>query len=266
MVVVDNSVSDDCADVAAAHGVELVRPSANVGFGRGVNAGLAHTTGGADFVFVLNADTEVRPGAIGALIDHLIDHPRAAVAGPLLVDARGRSQPSCGRFPTSLRTLLAQSGLWRPFAALSRRRDARPLTLPTASGSVEWVLGAALMLDRRAVEAVGGFDPGFHMYFEEVDLSRRLRSARRETHFVAEAVVAHEGGASTSREKGAMERVMYASLARHMRLHGRSARLWGLRAVVATVAGAHLLRSRAASQPPGPWRDIVRDALDGWTE
>jgi N-acetylglucosaminyl-diphospho-decaprenol L-rhamnosyltransferase len=265
IVVVDNSPSDRCREVAARHeGVEVIHPDSNVGFGRAVNIGLMATRGDADYVLILNADTEIRRGAIGALIDHLVAHPVAAMAGPSLTDAQGRVEPSCGEFPTPARLLLGQTGLWRPLVRLSGRRDLQPLHNPASSGPVPWVLGAALMVDRRAIEQVGGFDPGFHMYFEEVDLSQRLSSIRRQTHFVAHATVRHIGGASTSREPGVMERLMYTSLARHLRLHGRSPRLVGLRVAVAVIALAHLARGVPTGRDRNTWREILSDAARGW--
>lgn len=263
VVVIDNSPSDECAEVVRRHGsVELVRPDSNVGFGRGANIGLAATRGGADFVLVLNADTEVLPGAVEALVDHLVAHPAAAIAGPSLVDSVGRVHASCGADPSVWRVFLGQTGLWRPVSRLSRR--SAPLANPASSGAVPWVLGAALMLDRRAIEAVGGFDPGFHMYFEEVELARRLRLARREVHFVGQAAVRHVGAASTSKQPDEMARTMYASLARYHRLHGTSRRLAGLRTAVVAICLAEAMRASVRSQPVRPWWRIASDAWRGW--
>lgn len=266
--MVDNSVSAACADVVSRYrSVELIRPVTNLGFGRGVNVGLAATQHGSDFVLVLNADTEVTPRSAGALVDHLIRHPRAAVAGPSIEDSDGRRQASCGgAFPSPLRVLLGQTGLWKLISPFVRSADLQPLHRPEVSGPVPWLLGAALMLDRHAVERIGGFDPGFYMYFEEVDLCRRLGLARRETHFVPEATVRHIGGASTSRDPGPMERVMYASLARHLRLHGKSPEIRRLRITVGLVALAHAARDRCGGHTTGPWRDILADAISGWPE
>jgi N-acetylglucosaminyl-diphospho-decaprenol L-rhamnosyltransferase len=267
IVVVDNSISTECEVVVARHPqVGLIRPDSNLGFGRGANAGVAATRDGAAHVFVLNADTEVMPGAVGALIDHLVAHPTAALAGPSLTDRAGRVQPSCGTYPTPLRVVLMQTGLWRPLARALPRRRFEPFTNPASSGPVPWVLGAAMMIDRRAIEEVGGFDPGFHMYFEEVDLARRLARRRRETHFVPQAVVRHAGGESTAHDPGAAQRQMYASLARHMRLHGRSARVTRLRLAVATVVVAHILRSVGSPAAASPWRTILADSRRGWDQ
>jgi hypothetical protein len=72
------------------------------------------------------------------------------------------------------------------------------LTPPTVARTVPWVSGAALMLRRTALDAVGGFDESYFMYFEEVDLCLRLRDLEWQTHFTPTATVVHVGGASTS--------------------------------------------------------------------
>ena len=277
IVLVDNSPSTTTADLAREKfpTVRVVRPG-NVGFGAGANLGIVATSDGEPFVAVLNGDTELRPGALPALIDDLVAQRRAAVAGPRLVSPDGSPQPSVGRFPTPWRVLLQQSGAWRLVAALPGGERATPFVAPDGPSDVPWVLGAALLLRRRDVEGVAGFDPGYRMYFEEVDLCRRLADRGRTTRYVPAATAVHVGGASTRTVGPAMERELYASLARHLRLHGPDRHLVQLRPVVALTAGAHLAREaaractrdRAVRQAERAaalgWARVVADAWHGW--
>lgn len=273
IVVVDNSDSDDCADVAREYApVRLIRPTANVGFGAAANIGVAACS--AD-TLVLNADTRLDSVAVAALRAALQRQPRAAVVGPRLVDAEGGVQPSCARFPTAGRLVMQETGLWKLFVRTPLRRRTVPFFDPSTATAVPWVLGAALAVRRDAFLAVGGFDPAFFMYFEEVDLCRRLAERGRTTYFDPAAVVHHVGGASTRRNPAAMQRAMYRSLATYMRRHRRDPGLARLRAAVTVIVIVQVLTDVAlgpADNARGSrWTSarsrlqVLGDAWRGWT-
>lgn len=263
VIVVDNSITAAPTEdvVAAFPDVRLLRPSTNIGYGAGANRGVAECT--AEHVLVLNADTELRAGAAHALVDELDRHPECAVVGPRLVDHNGRSQPSCARFPTCSGVLLHETGVWKLAGWGSFGAPMRPFYEVRAAGDVPWLLGAALAFRRWSFLAVGGFDPVFFMYYEEVDLCRRLQTAGASTRYVPMAVVVHVGGASTSQQPIAAERTMYRSLATYQRRHGADSSLSCLRIVVLVVAVVRSVGDvvRALLR----WRlDAVRPAIAGW--
>jgi N-acetylglucosaminyl-diphospho-decaprenol L-rhamnosyltransferase len=274
VVVVDNSHSDGCADVVREYaGVRLVRPGANLGFGAGANIGVAACS--TDTV-VLNADARLADGALEALSTTLRRWPRAAVIGPRLVDEDGRLQPSCARFPTAGRLIVHQTGLWKLFARTPLRARAQPFFDRGTESEVPWVLGAALLVRREAFLAVGGFDPAFFMYFEEVDLCRRLADRGWSTVFTPTATVSHVGGASTRRDPGAMQREMYRSVAAYMRRHRRDPGLLRLRAAVCIIVLIQVLtdmtigpRDAARGSRTASARSrlsILADVWRGWPE
>ena len=121
---------------------------------------------------------------------------------------------------------------------------------------VPWVLGAALAVRRRDFDAVGGFDPAYFMYYEEVDLSRRLAARGSLTRYTPAATIRHVGGASTDQNRAPMQREMFRSLARYTRRHGRDPGLVRLRLAVIAIAAAHIGRRG--------WRAIAGDAFRGW--
>jgi len=222
---------------------------------------------------VLNADARLYAGAIEALIEDLERHPQAAIAGPRLVDSDGVVQPSCSSFPTPGRLVMQESGLWKLFRATRFAPRCEPFFDPGVASVVPCVLGAALCIRRSAFDAVGGFDPQYFMYYEEVDLSRRLLDRGLVTRYVPSATVGHIGAASTTARHATMQRELLRSLALYTRRHGHDVGLARLRAAAIAVATAWFARD--VVRRPGParlrltesaalWRTVVGDALTGW--
>jgi GT2 family glycosyltransferase len=153
-------------------------------------------------------------------------------------------QRSCFDFLGTLRLAVEKSALGPRLASVPALRDRwlihqgphdRPRPVP-------WVLGAALALRREAFDAVGGFDPGFFLYAEEVDLCYRLRQAGWEVHFTPEATVMHVGGASTSPRRTAMEVQRTDSARRFYRRHYSPLRVAVLDGLIRTAAGLRRVR------------------------
>jgi GT2 family glycosyltransferase len=269
VLVVDNSASPDAAQqVVGKHpAVRLLRPATNLGYGTGANFGIATARG--DYALVLNADVRLQPGAVEALVEELDRHPEAGVVGPRLVDEGGRTQASCARFPTPGRVLLNETGLWKIARRTKVVRGGDPFFDLEQAGAVPWVLGAALAIRRNDFDAVGGFDPQYFMYYEEVDLCRRLSIRGAVTRFTPAATVAHIGGASTTMQRARMQREMFRSLARYLRRHGPAPRLIRLRIVVVVVAMGGFARDlvlRRDRRGRRSWLAVVADAAKGWPD
>lgn len=222
LVVADNGSTDGTLEMVARDfpGAMLDVDPRNPGYGAGANRGIRRTR--SDFVLVLNSDTVLAPGALAALEDYFAAHPRAGLIGPRLVNADGTLQRSCHAFPSPLVTLLEYSWLGDVVARVPglRQRYAFGFAHDRAV-RVDWVTGAALALRRTALDAVGGFDERYFMYFEEVDLARRLHAAGWETHFAPVTDVVHLGGASTAADRVRMSARQFASLGRYYHDHAR---------------------------------------------
>lgn len=222
VVVVDNASTDGSAEMVrreAPH-VHLLEAPRNLGYGGGANLGISATD--SEYVLLLNSDTLVPEGAVERLCACLSSQPRAAVSGPRLLFLDGRLQVSCFPFPGTLAWLIEN----KPLSAVAKRlpwlrRSAISLSPPAASAPVPWVLGAALLLRRTALDQVGGFDQNFFMYYEEVDLCRRLARAGWSTWFVPEAEIVHVGGASTSKGRVSMRLAHFRSTLRYYRRYYR---------------------------------------------
>lgn len=197
IVVVDNASRDGSADAVRASepDVAVLALTTNIGFGAGVNRGVARTT--APYVLVVNPDVVVEPGSTKALVDALEHDDRLGIVGPRIETADGDVYPSARAFPN----VVDAAGhaflhfLW-PTNPFSRRY--RMLDWDRASSrTVDWVAGTHFLVRREAWDAVGGFDEAYFMYMEDVDLCWRLGRAGWRTGYEPAARVSHDIGRST---------------------------------------------------------------------
>jgi N-acetylglucosaminyl-diphospho-decaprenol L-rhamnosyltransferase len=198
VIVVDNGSHDGSADMVAAEfpQIRLLRNPDNRLYAAGNNQGVAMAHGA--FVCTLNSDTEVRPGALDRLVDFLRDHPGHGAAAPRLVNPDGSVQRACMRFPT-LVTALAWNSWWGTFWPGSRAvKRYQMLDFDHLhSRDVDQPPGACCVLRTAEWRALGGFDEVLSLFYNDVDLCRRLRNQGRAIRYVAEAEVMHHQGAST---------------------------------------------------------------------
>jgi GT2 family glycosyltransferase len=253
IVVVDNGSSDGSRAMVREEfpGVRLLTPPENRGYADAANLGIAATT--APYVLLLNADTRVQPGALRALGRYLDENPRAGLVGPRLLNPDGTLQASCRHRPGPLQVLLMKT---LPGRLLARLPGAGRAYLPAWSHDrprlVPWLVGAALAIRRSAFAEVVGFETGYFMYFEEVDLCLRLAGAGWEVHFAPVAEVVHVEGASTRPLRGEMEARWFASAHRFHELHSGPAERRRLEAVLRLVLLERLVRDELR-------RRLVRD-------
>jgi GT2 family glycosyltransferase len=196
-IVVDNASPDGTASAVRRRwpSVRIIDAGANLGFARANNIGIRCST--AEFVLVLNPDTEVRPGAITRLLEVLASRPDAAVAGPRLVNGQGRAELSFGSMIgpfAELRQKLLVRGNDRG-APLIRGYVERITRRPRV---VDWVSGACLLVSRTDADAVGLFDERYFMYAEDVDFCAAIRARGRKVLFVPDAEVRHLRGRSVA--------------------------------------------------------------------
>jgi N-acetylglucosaminyl-diphospho-decaprenol L-rhamnosyltransferase len=219
LLVVDNGSTDGAPEaVARAHEhVTLVRSPGNVGYGRAANIGAALADPAQHWLLVCNPDTIATPETVTRLLDAARDAPRAGVLGPRILDPDGSVYPSARALP-SIRTGIGHallSGVW-PSNPWTRRYQQRDVSASEETSTVGWLSGAFLLVRREAFEQVGGFDDDFFMYFEDVDLGRRMSEAGWSNLFVPSAEVMHIGGESTARAADVMIEAHHASAHRYI--------------------------------------------------
>jgi N-acetylglucosaminyl-diphospho-decaprenol L-rhamnosyltransferase len=242
-VVVDNGSTDGSSELVREtfSSCDLLTTERNQGYGAAANTGIAACS--TEGVLLLNGDTVVAPDALMALGGYLANRPQVAVAGPRLVNPDGSVQRSTYGYPSALDILVGEAGLHLLVqrVPILRERFYRTWNHATAR-RVPWVLGAALAIRQSAFVAVGGFDPAYFMYGEEVDLCWRLDGLGFETHYAPVTTVIHLGGASTGNCSHAMRRELIISRMRYLRSHGPpETAVWRV-AALRTIVGVQLIR------------------------
>ncbi|MEM7306898.1 MAG: glycosyltransferase family 2 protein [Planctomycetota bacterium] len=200
VIVVDNGSEDDSADMIAAEFPQcvLVRNEKNEGFAGGCNQGMRLAQG--RYVLLLNTDTEVAPDAIRLLLTWLEEHAEYGAAAPLLHSPDGSVQPSLKRFPGLATTLFFSTPLerWFPNNRELQRYFMRGES-QEQSCDVDQPPAACLLVKKSVLDEIGLFDEELWLFYNDVDLSKRMDRAGYRTRYVAEARVLHHEGASTSK-------------------------------------------------------------------
>jgi GT2 family glycosyltransferase len=197
-VVIDNNSRDGSAEMVEAEftWARVFRCDRNLGFAGANNRGFAKVTG--RYVVLLNSDAFLQPGALERAVDRMDKNPLVALAGGRLVGRDGAWQPSARMFPSLLNELLVMSGLSTRYSK-SRffGRVDRTFADPSEPAPVDWVPGAFSIIRRDLLEKIGYFDERFFLYYEEVDLCRRLKAAGYQIWYWPDVEVVHLGGESS---------------------------------------------------------------------
>jgi GT2 family glycosyltransferase len=207
VTVVDNASSDDSLAAVADLPIRAIQSGRNGGFAFGSNLGCA--VGDAPLVLFLNPDARIGERDLSRLAAVLEAAPMVAIVGPRLLEADGALVPSMRRYQRVGSTWATALFLHRIFTRAAwaneiiRDRDAyeRP-------AYPEWLSGACMLVRRSVLDSLGGFDEGFFLYGEDMDLCARVRAAGYHVRYEPEARVHHQGGGSAPRAS------LYAVLAR----------------------------------------------------
>lgn len=203
----DDSVALDAA-INAAGGATVIHNAANVGFGVASNAGSQQ--GDARFLLFLNPDARLEAGALRTVRAFLNDpkNSNVGIVGPEIHDGEGHLVRSSSRIPTASDLILRSVGAHVLFP--HRGYPFLPLKAHKVSGVVGQVMGAVLIIRRPLFEALGGFDPAFFLYYEDVDLCARAAARGSACYYLKDAHAIHIGRASSSQDPS-------ATLALHVR-------------------------------------------------
>lgn len=240
IVVVDNASVDGSVDrLQAQHpSTTVVAAGRNLGFGAAANLGAAGHD--ATYILVLNPDIVVEPGTVKSLVDVLEADPSIAIAGPRIEEPDGTLYPSARSFP-SLGDAAGHAFLglvWKdnPFTRRYRMQEWGH----RSARLVDWVSGACFLARRTHFEELGGFDPGYFMYVEDVDLCWRAGRRGWGVAYEPAGRVTHVQGVSTARAPYRMIAAHHRSTLRFYRRTARGLARLGT-PVVAVALGVRLI-------------------------
>ncbi len=217
VTVVDSDSPEKTAEpVAIRHGARFVAMDRNRGYGAAANVGAAR--GSAPYVAICNADVVVGEGAFAALAAEGERDASVGALGPRILETDGTTYPSARPLPSLVRgaghALLGRVWPSNPFT----RRYRPALEIDGPAIDVGWLSGSCVVVRRRVFESVGGFDEGFFMFFEDVELGRQIGRAGFLCRWVPTATATHVGGHSWRRDPAPMIRAHHASAARYVGL------------------------------------------------
>jgi N-acetylglucosaminyl-diphospho-decaprenol L-rhamnosyltransferase len=216
--IVDNASADIDAtrEIASHYDATVVALADNRGYGGAINAAVAELAESVEFILISNPDVRLSPDAVAALVATLREREDAGAVGPRVLNEDGTPYPSARSFP-SLRTGVGHAvffTIW-PGNPWSKRYLANREQVDEPR-PVDWLSGSCLLVRRSAFDAIGGFDEGYFMYFEDVDLGYRLAKAGWKRLFVPSTSVVHSGAHSTTTESARMIRAHHDSAYRYL--------------------------------------------------
>jgi GT2 family glycosyltransferase len=263
VVVLDNDSQDGTVEMVREEfpDARLIASEENLGFAVGCNRAAEEARG--KYVLLLNPDTVVHEGAVGALLDFARAHPEHGLVGGRTLDPDGSVNPgSCWGAPslwslfcfaTLLSSAFKRTRLFDPESLGAWQRD--------TVREVDIVTGCLLLAPRTLWQELGGFDARFFMYGEDADLSLRAAQLGYRPAITPDAVVTHEiGVSSAAREDKLM--LLFRGKATLLRKHWRGTRLRLGLGLLAAGLGLRSLLSRGRGAQPSPWTRVWRSRSD----
>lgn len=197
IILIDSASQDDTIERVQSTfpNVILLSQKENVGFSRGNNIGLARAKG--RYLFLLNPDTVVLGSALAQMVRYMDENPQIGIIGPHTLNSDGTTQSTRRRFPTKWIAFFEST--WLQPIAPRALLDQFYVNDQQDDGiyEVDWVQGSALMARREVYEQIGGLDPLYVMYSEELDWCKRAKDAGWSVAYFGDAQIIHYGGKSS---------------------------------------------------------------------
>lgn len=252
-----------------SHWVELVTLSHNSGFTGGNNVVIRRAMAAAeppDYILLLNADTVVERGALRTLVQFMEEHPEIGIAGSRLIFPDGRPQGSPFRFVGIASEFDRGLGIGIVSKLLRRWGVCPPK--PSTAAPVDWVAGAAMIIRRQVIEAIGPLDEGYFAYFDDIDYCLNAKRAGWSTWYVPDSLVLHHEGSSSGigseRERRPPDYWFKARRRFFLKNYGVAySALIDLSFLIGCVLGRirRMLQGKPSSQPSHLLRDSIRHSV-----
>jgi hypothetical protein len=242
VLVLDNASDDGSAQAVRELGGELRLIELDAREGKAANDSRLLREARGRFCLLLNEDSELRSGAVEALIEALEADPEAGAAGAQLLDSEGRPVPCAWRFPGVATAAIGALFLHRLLTVQSRGQRVR---------RVDWAQSSAMLVRRAAAEQVGYLDSDFFVYYDECDFCRRLADAGWRTLYVPAARAVHHDQLATDLAAG-LPRIVefHRNRELYMQKHGSAPAALAVRVLTAWAYGLRALAALAIPRQP----------------
>jgi N-acetylglucosaminyl-diphospho-decaprenol L-rhamnosyltransferase len=227
IVVVDNASGDSSSDLIPSRHphARFIQLERNIGFGAGNNRGAEGASGRV--LVLINSDCEIDRESFGEPIRYLDENPDVGIVGLKVVTPEGKLEQSARGFPGASTGLFGRSTFLGKLAQKFGRTGTKGVAgrnlmvdpEKTEPYDVDWVSGTIMLIRRECWDAVGGFDEGFFMYWEDADLCYRAKQAGWRTVYFPGSCVIHRPGSSASRDPVPAIRWFHQSAYRYVTKH-----------------------------------------------
>ncbi len=222
-VVVDNASRDETVRIIKekkTKNLDFIQNTVNVGFTKAVNQGIK--IAGSEYIFILNPDTQLTEGSVERLMKKISSDNSIGFVAPQLRFPNGSVQYSCRRFPTFWNVLTEMTGLSRIFYRSKLFNGWKMGDFDhKMERDVDQPAGAALMVKKDLLNGLGGLDERFPMFFNDVDLCKRIKNMGKKIVFCPDAVIIHKGGSTVLGRRPALIASSHLSLIRYFLKHHR---------------------------------------------
>jgi GT2 family glycosyltransferase len=277
--VVDNHSHDGSLEMVESEfpQVRLIQSDVNLGFGAANNVALEQAHG--KYFVLLNSDAFLDPLALQRAIQHMDETPDCGLGGGLLVGRDRSWQPSARTFHSIIGDAIVYTGLAGKFSKSKVFGNFdRTWADVNEAASVDWVPGAFSIIRPEALAKAGAFDPDFFLYYEEVDLCRRIKNAGYSIWYWPDVVITHIGGESSRKLKSlefssqAAQVVswrMRSTLLYYRKHHGWQA--WGAKWLEIGLYSLTVLRNRWSKDPSrreksARYKTLIKLMKQSWTD
>ena len=195
VIVVDNASTDDSLLILKQYPIQIIINSENNGFGHACNQALEQLSG-VEYILLLNPDTTATFTILESLIDFLEKNSGYAVTGPQQKNENGQVIKSCGRFPTFKTALYEVLGISK---ILPQYFKPAPIMLDwdhSQSREVDHIMGSYMLIRKKVIDITGFMDNEYFVYWEDIDLSKRITNKGFKSFYNSKYCILHKGGGS----------------------------------------------------------------------
>jgi GT2 family glycosyltransferase len=193
IIVFDNASADQTLNKLKNIGnrINLIESKNNLGYGKGNN--LAAKSAKCEYIFILNPDTEIKAVDFHKIIEFYESDPKIGLIAPRLMLLTGKVQASVKKMPSVW-------GAFKEYILGIKYSYSEYYPSGVTPIEVEAAYGAALLIKKSLFEKVGGFDEKYFLYYEDIDLCRKLKKIGKKIFYFPNVEIIHLVGGSKSNQ------------------------------------------------------------------